>query len=170
MTFFEGIVIFFILYFVFSGFKSGFIRTAGAFVGFLVGVFFASHYYEPISQAWLWLFFGNVLLAKVVTFVLLYVLIDKLFKLAVYILDRAFNLLRFIPFTKLINRLAGALFGFLEGSLLVGFTLYLFVRFPVSTTVLAAIERSQLAKQLIKFADILAPLLPDAVETMKSLI
>lgn len=170
MSFLEIIIIAVILYYTWAGFKSGFIRTLGGLVGFLVGIFFASRYFEPIASTWQWLFFGSELFAKFFVFVFLFVLTGKLFKLVTFILDRAFNLLRFIPFTKSLNKIAGAVFGLLEGSLIVGLALYFMVRFPFNESWLLRIENSQLLKQLVKFAEILTPLIPEAITKMKILI
>ena len=170
MNWFEILVLIIIVYYTWAGFKSGFIRTLGGFFGFLIGIFFAARYFEPIASTWQWLFFGSELFAKFFIFVFLFVIIGKLFKLLTYILDKAFNLLRFIPFTKLLNKLAGAIFGLLEGSLIVGLVLYFIVRFPFSESLLLRIENSQLLKQLLKFAEILTPLLPEAIAKMKVLI
>lgn len=170
MSFLEFLIIMVIVYYTWAGFKSGFIRTLGGFFGLLVGIFFASRYFESIASTWQWLFFGSELLAKFFVFVFLFVVIGKLFKLLTYILDRAFNLLRFIPFTKSLNKLAGAIFGFLEGSLIVGLAVYFIVRFPFSEKLLIKIEASQIARQLLKFSEIITPLIPEAIDKMKILI
>ncbi len=170
MSFFEIVLVIIILYFAFSGFKSGFIRTAGGIFGLLVGVFFASRYYDILAEAWSWLFFGSETVAKVVLFILIFILIDRLFKLAVYFLDKFFNLLKFIPFTKFINKLAGGVFGLVEGVLIVGLFLYIAVRFPISKSLIAVIKDSDIAGQLLNFVNILTPLIADTLEKMKVLI
>jgi membrane protein required for colicin V production len=170
MSFFEIIILIIIGYYTLAGFKSGFIRTIGGFFGLLIGIFFASRYFEVIAPSWQWIFFNNLLLAKVIIFLFLFIIVEKLFKLATYALDRIFNLLRFIPFTKLINRIAGGVFGFLEGALIVGLFIYTLVRFPFSQSLLTAVDKSVFARQLLKFVEILTPLLPDALEKMKVLI
>lgn len=170
MSFLEIVIIVVILYYTWAGFKSGFIRTLGGLVGFLVGVFFAARYFAPIASSWQWLFFGSEIFAKFFVFIFLLVAVGKLFKLFTYILDRAFNLLRFIPFTKSLNKLAGAVFGCLEGSLIVGIAFYFLVRFPFSGTILNKIDGSQIARQLLKFAEILTPLIPETIDKMKVLI
>jgi len=170
MTFLDGVLLFIIIYFIWAGFKSGFIRTAGAILGLLVGVYLASHYYEMLAGAWIWLFFGSELVAKIVMFILIFLLVDKLFKLVVFVIDKAFNLLRFIPFSKLANKLAGSVFGLIEGSLIGGLIIYILVRFPVSESLQGAIKGSELAKQLLYFVNILTPLIPEALEKMEILV
>lgn len=170
MSFFEIVILVIIGYYTLVGFKSGFIRTIGGFFGLLIGIFFASRYFEVIATSWQWIFFNNLLFAKVVIFIFLFIIVEKLFKLVMYALDRVFNLLRFIPFTKLINRIAGGVFGFLEGSLIIGLFIYTLVRFPFSQSLLAAVDKSLIARQLLKFAEILTPLLPEVFEKMKVLI
>jgi membrane protein required for colicin V production len=170
MSFFEIVILVFIGYYSLAGFKSGFIRTIGGFFGLLIGIFFASRYFEVIAPSWQWIFFNNLLVAKVVIFIFLFIIAEKLFKFAMYLLDRVFNLLRFIPFTKFINKVAGGVFGFLEGALIVGLFIYTLVRFPFSQSLLMAVEQSIFARQLLKFVEILTPLLPDTLEKMKVLV
>lgn len=169
ISFFEIILIIVIAYFTFAGFKSGFIRTVGGIIGLLVGVFFASRYYDILAVAWSWLFFGSSTVAKVVLFILIFILIDRLFKLVVYFLDKLFNLLKFIPFTKFINKLAGGIFGLIEGLLIVGLFLYIAVRFPISKSLINAIKDSEMAGQLLNFVNILTPLIADTLEKIKVL-
>jgi hypothetical protein len=52
----------------------------------------------------------------------------------------------------------------------VGLFIYTLVRFPFSQSLVMAVEQSILARQLLKFVEILTPLLPDALEKMKVLI
>jgi len=170
MTFFDGVLLFIILYFIWSGFKSGFIRTAGAILGLLIGVYLASRYYEMLAGAWTWLFFGNATIAKIVVFILIFLLVDKVLKLAVFVVDKAFDLLRFIPFSKLANKLAGAVFGLIEGSLVGGMIIFILVRFPVAESLQTAIKGSQLANQLLYFVNVLTPLIPEALEKMEILV
>jgi len=170
MTFFDGVLLFIILYFIWAGFKSGFIRTVGSILGLLIGVYLASRYYEMLAGAWTWLFFGNVIIAKIVIFILIFLLVDRLFKLAVFVIDKAFNLLRFIPFSKLANKLAGAVFGLIEGSLIGGMIIFILVRFPISQSLVGAIKGSQLANQLLYFVNVLTPLIPEALKKMEILV
>jgi len=167
MSLFDGIILVIILYFAFSGYRSGFIRTVGGILGLLIGVFLAARYYGVLAATWQWLFFGSETLAKVALFILIFIISSRLVKLFMYVLDRFYTLLRFIPFTNFINKIAGGVLGTLEGCLIVGLILYIIVRYPFSQGLIGLISASELAHELLRFVNILAPLIPDTLEGAK---
>jgi len=169
MTFFDLILLLILFGFVWFGFWFGLIHTLGGIFGIILGAILASRWYEPIAQKLLFLFGGNENLAKVVCFIVLFIIIWRLVGFLVSIINRIFNLLTFIPFLKTINRLAGALFGFLEGALILGLILFFLSKFPIGGLG-QLIENSALAQFLIKIAKILWPLLPIGLKEIKSLI
>jgi membrane protein required for colicin V production len=169
MTFFDFVLLLILFGFVWFGFWFGLIYSLGGILGIIFGAILASRWYELIASKLLFLFGGNETLAKVVCFLVLFVVIWRLISFLVSIINRIFNLLTFIPFLKTINRLAGALFGFLEGALILGLILYFLSKFPIGN-LKDLIENSNLAQLLIKIAKIIFPFLPKAFRELKSLI
>jgi uncharacterized membrane protein required for colicin V production len=91
--------------------------------------------------------------------------------LAFALLDKAFGIIAIVPFLKTINRLAGALLGFVEGGLVVGLSLYVVARYvPEGVWMAAKLHESQLAPFLLKFAGIIIPLLPEVMRRLQSIL
>ncbi len=167
MPFLDVFLLIIILYGTLSGYKSGFINTAGSLLGLFIGVYLASRYYEVVAAAWQWLFFGSATVAKGVVFIVIFLLVSRVVKLAVYLADKFFNLLRFFPFTKFINKLAGGVLGLIEGSLIAGLIVFIIVRYPISSSLAAAVASSDFAQQLLTYVEILSPLIADTLEKAK---
>lgn len=157
--------------FVFYGLFFGLIRTLGAFVGVFAGALLASRLYIPVS-AWLeGFFFGYNNLGKVLVFLILFTLINRLVGLAFYLLDKSFKLISIIPFIKSFNRLGGAILGFFTGSFTIGLVLYVISRYVLLDFWLGKwLTASDLAPFFLKFANLLLPLLPEILRKLKNLI
>ena len=171
MPIFDTILIIALAGFVFYGLFFGLIRTFGVFAGIFIGAWLASRFYLEVFEWIGGVFFGYDNLGKVLIFIILFTLINRLVGFGFYFLDRAFRLLSIIPFLKTFNRLGGAVLGFATGGLFIGLILYVASRY-------AFIEHwfgkwlvdSQVAPALVKFTNILLPFLPEVLKKLKSLI
>jgi len=157
--------------FVFYGLFFGLIRTLGSLAGVIVGAWLASRFYLEVF-AWVKdLSFGFNNLGKVVVFIILFALINRLVCFAFMILDKTFNIISIIPFLKSINRLAGAILGLLMGGLVLGLILYIAARYTVFNSFFGDwLVNSEVASRLVKFATVLTPLLPEVLKKLQSLI
>lgn len=167
MTILDLILIIIIVFFVASGWRFGLIITLGNVVGTIIGVLVAGHYFEQGAEILDSIFLGNVNLARVVAFIVIFILASRLVGLVFYLIDKFFKVLTALPFLKSVNRLAGALVGFLEGALILGLVLLFIDKFPFSEFIIPAIEASGTAQWLLGYGKILAPLLPDAVRAVE---
>ncbi len=171
MAIFDAILLIILAGFIFYGLFFGLIRTFGSLVAVIGGIMLTSWFYQPAydwASGW---FLGHEVLGKVTVFFLLYGIINRLIALGFYLLDRVFDLLTIIPFLKTINRLAGALFGTIEGFLLIGLALYTVSGQPiVGTWVTSSLEKSEVAPYFIKFVLFVKPVFPQVLEVMKSLL
>ena len=156
--------------FVFYGLFFGFIRTLGVFIGLIAAAFLASRLYLPVAY---WLesfFFGYNNLGKILIFVVLFILINRLTGFLFYLLNKTFNLISIIPFLKTFNRLGGAVLGFLTGALSIGLFIYVISRYSLIETLFGNwFAQSEFAPFFLKFANVLLPLLPEALKRLKSL-
>jgi uncharacterized membrane protein required for colicin V production len=154
--------------FVGAGFYFGLIHTLGALLGVVVGVLAAGNLYDKISP-----FFQFFMLrpevAKVLAFCLTLLVTSRLIGYMIHMLDQGFKIIRFIPFASSANRLAGALFGFAEGALVLGTILFVTSQFQLSPVITNAIDQSKFAGLLMTIAKILTPLIPIAIKSAKSL-
>jgi len=156
--------------FVLYGFWVGLIQAFGALVGTIFGAAIAGHFYEPLA---LWAngrFAGDLNVEKIVAFILVFILANRLIGLIFYIIGKMFKFITALPFLSSINRLAGAIFGLLEGGVVLGLSVYIAVRLPFGGWVFSQLQISEVAKYLIKIGDFTAPLLPQAIQLLQRLI
>ncbi len=157
--------------FVFNGLFKGIIRLLGHMVGMIVGAYVASHYYLLLFEWGKGLARGHDNVAKVLAFIILFVVVIKLVSLLFVVIEKVFKFVAFIPFTKYINNLLGAVLGFLEGALFVGLILYVISRYSIIGNFFGdQLAASQIAPFLIKFTNIILPLLPNALKTLQAII
>lgn len=170
MPFIDVILVVILSGFVFYGLFFGLIRTLGAFLGLLAAAFIASRLFLPVS---LWInsfFFGYANLGKILVFLILFSLINRLVGFLFYLLDRAFNLISIIPFLKTFNRLGGVILGFLTGSLCIGLFIYVISRYSLIDHWFGNwLAQSELAPFFLKFTNLLLPFLPEVLKKMRSL-
>jgi membrane protein required for colicin V production len=171
MSIFDVILIVILAGFTFYGLFFGLIRTIGSIVGVVAGAYVASHYY---LNAFAWaqdLFFGYNNLGKVITFIVVFSLVNRLVGFLFSLLDKTFSILSIIPFLKTINRLAGAALGFVEGGLILGLILFVASRYAfIGNWFGDWMVGSQVVPFLIHFNNVLMPLLPNALKNLSSLI
>ena len=154
--------------FVLYGFWFGIIHMIGSLLGMVVGTIVAGRMYGPVG-AWLMPFVGgNANLGRVIAFFLVFVLVSKLVGLLFWVIEKIFKFISVIPFLKTFNRLLGAGFGLLEGTLGLGLAVFFASRFPISAVSEAALQGSKVAHALLPVGSILAPLLPLAVRAAQS--
>ncbi len=168
---FDTILLIILAGFVFYGLFFGLIRAVGSLAGVIAGAWLASIFYVDAFELAENLFFGHDTLGKVVTFIVLFTIINRLVCFAFSILDKTYNIISIIPFLKTINRLGGAVFGFLEGGIVVGLVLYITANnFLVGGLISKLLEGSKVAPFLVGFINALKPLLPGMLDKLKSLI
>jgi len=166
-TLFDVILIFLLSGFIFFGLFLGLIHTFGALVGVIFGAWAAGHYFLPFA-GWISSITGissNII--NVIAFIGIFILVDRLIGLIFYILNKVFHLIAIIPFLKTINKLAGAVLGLFEGSLVIGLSLYILSKYSFSVWIDGALKTSKIAPILVKIARILLPLIPQMIRAVK---
>ncbi len=152
--------------FIFYGLFFGLIRTLGSLIGWVVGLWLTILFYLTAFDYVKNLFFGHELAGKIVVFLVLFTLINRLIGFVFALIDRTFDLLSVIPFLKTINRLAGAALGFIEGGLVLGLALLI-----ISESAFGGwLAASKVAPFLTSFAKAITPLLPGLLEKVKGMI
>jgi uncharacterized membrane protein required for colicin V production len=157
--------------FIFYGLFFGLIRALGVLLGLFAGAWVASHsyllvfaYIEKIFFSW-----GNF--GKVVVFLFIFSLVQKLVMILVSLLSRLFGFMTIIPFLKSVNRLAGAVLGFFEGSLFIGLLIFVTARYSFINHWFASwLLESVLAPFFLKIANVFLPFLPLFLKQIKSII
>lgn len=171
MTIFDAVILITMAGFVFYGLFFGLIKTIGNLAGVAVGVFIASRYYIPAFEWAQDLFFGRDNLGRVVSFLVIFTVVNRLVGLVFALIDRSFGLISIIPFLKTINRLGGAVLGFVLGGFVLGLILYITSRYAIIDHFVGnMITGSKFAPFLVKFAGVLTPLMPEVLKKIKSII
>ena len=166
MPIFDIILLIILFGFIFYGLFFGLIRTLGSLLGVVIGLWLTFVFYPMVFNWAKYLFFGHEFFGKIITFIILFTIINRLIGFIFAVLDRTFDLLSIIPFLKTINRLAGAILGFLEGGLVLG----LILLYISQTSFGGWLASSQVAPFLIKFTKAISPLIPQLVDKIKGLM
>lgn len=171
MSYFDIALLVILAGFVFNGFVKGLIRLLGNIVGLIAGAFIASRFYLQFYEWSGSLFGARENLGKVLSFIIVFVLVTLVIDWAFIIIEKIFNVISIIPFTKMINRLFGGALGFLEGSLAIGLVLFVAVRYAwVGTLFGDHLVNSQLAPFFLKIVNLIMPVLPSALKALQSII
>jgi len=156
--------------FALFGLWFGLVHTIGSLIGTAFGVYLASRYYEPVAN-WIIGFSGwNQNYIKVIVFIVSFTLITRLVGFVFWIMEKFLTIFTRMPFVHGMDKLLGAIFGILEGAVVVGVSLYFIARFPISLSFMSGLAQSQVAPPLVKIASILVPLFPEALRMLRSTV
>ncbi len=171
MSYFDIALLVVVAGFVFNGLSKGLIRLLGNIVGLIIGAFIASRFYLQFYE-WSQSFFGGrESLGKVISFIVVFIVVTMLVDWVFVLLEKVFNLISIIPFTKTINRLLGGALGLLEGSLFIGLILFVVSRYAwIGSLFGDKLVSSQVAPFFLKVVKIVMPVLPEALKALQSLI
>ncbi|MFH1173189.1 MAG: CvpA family protein [bacterium] len=168
MVIFDLVLLVILFIFVGFGYWLGLIHTFGALVGVVIGAYLAGVWYEPLGDWWSPVFLSHDSLAKIIAFIVLFLVINRLIGFIFWIIDRIFNIVSIIPFLKSINRLGGALLGLAEGVLALGLILFVIGKYSNSEWFNQVVGDSGVAGWIMAIAGIIIPLLPEALKMIKS--
>jgi membrane protein required for colicin V production len=148
--------------FVLFGFYFGLIHTAGSLLGTFIGIGVAVYALDPIYGK-IGFLFGSLGegVAKVIIFILAFLIISRIVGVIFWALDKFYNLFSFIPFTKSINKLLGALFGFIEGVVIVGVAVYFASLYLPAGEFKEMLELSMMGEYLINTLGVILAFLPE---------
>lgn len=168
MSLFDVILVCILVGFTIFGLWFGIVSTLGSLAGTVFGVYLASRWYV-LPASWLantthW----SANFCNVVTFVILYLIINRLVGFVFYIIDRTFSIVTGLPFFKSLNHILGAALGLFEGFVALGITFYFISRFPLGMTFMAALSSSKIAPFCLNVASALWPFVPEAVRILQN--
>lgn len=154
--------------FTILGLIMGFIGALGSMLGLVLAAWSAGRFYADVAS-----YFSEYIgeaAASLVAFILIFILVNRLIEGLFYLVKKVFKAVSVVPFTKSINRLAGAVLGFAEGILFIGIVLYVAGRFSFSSNIDLMLIESKLAPLFIKSASVILGLLPEALQKLQSVI
>lgn len=160
LTILDLILILALFIFIALGFSMGLIQAIGAIVGVILGAIIANAYFKDFGNFLTPIFLGNSAVALSISFILLFSIVNRLVGLIFYFVGKIFNIIAIIPFLKTFNRLFGAIFGGIEGILVLGLLIYFISGIQFWPWLNSSIANSILAPWFIYIAGILMPLVP----------
>ncbi len=169
MTIFDVILLLILFGFIMFGLWFGLIHTLGAIVGTFAGAFFAGLWYANLA-IWLEQIFGNPNLMKIFAFIFIFIIVNRLIGFGFYVLERIFGFLKTIPFLSTVSRIIGGILGFFDGILVIGLSLFIVARFPVSDWFTQVLQASKLSPWFIKVSGVLQLMLPELLKQIESVI
>jgi len=140
------------------GLKTGIIKASFSLAGLILGVILAGHYYVPLSEQLSALSPG---IARIVAFAIILVGVWVIAILLSGLVERAVSMM----LLGWINRLVGAVFGFVVGAILCGALLAIWVKF---LGIQSFIVDSALATILLDRFPMVLALLPDEFSAVRS--
>jgi membrane protein required for colicin V production len=171
MSIFDISLIIILAGFMLSGLFKGLIRTVGRVVGLFLGAYVASHYYLVLYDWGQGLSGGHENAAKVVAFILLFIIVSWAVDLIFGFLKKAFKFIAVIPGSKYIDNLLGAILGFIGGAIFLGLILLVISKYALLGNFFGdQLTESKMAPFLILIAKITSPFLSQALVSLKSLI
>ena len=171
MSIFYIVILVLLAGFAIHGLVKGFIRLLGRLVGLIVGAFVASRFYLIFFEWSKHLVNGHDNIGKVVSFIVIFVLAAKATDLLFVALEKLFDLVSFIPFTQLINRLLGGVLGLVEGGLFLGLIIFVSARYAVIGSLFGnQLVLSKVAPYLLQTVNVILPILPTALKTLQSIL
>ena len=131
-----------LIFFVAKGFSKGLVREACSLLGLVTGGWAAFKYYSFLSQGIKGFINLPPLVAKPLSFFLIFMLLGILF----YFLGHLLTVIFKIMLLGGVNRIGGVVFGFLEGGFVLCMILYLGTMRPVPDKVRGIISGSKTAQ------------------------
>jgi uncharacterized membrane protein required for colicin V production len=146
--------------FVFFGLFFGFVHTLGALAGTVLGIIIASRFSDPIFDA-VGFILGGGSFARIAIFIVVFLIVSRLAGFAFWIIEKTLKIFSFIPFSGLVNRIAGVVLGFFEGIVVVSVTLFYVTKVLPQDTFISVFESSVVSDYLLAIANVLRIFLPN---------
>lgn len=135
---FLDILIIVILIFGFlSGLKTGLVKSASGFLGFILGIFIANRFYPELSK-----YFGDTRIIRVISFIIVFLLVFFIFKFLGNIISQILKVL----FLSWLDKIAGAFWGIFATLITIAFVIHLSLFFFPSLK--KYYEKSKIAKRI----------------------
>jgi membrane protein required for colicin V production len=151
------VIIFVLVVSVAAGSSQGALRTLYSLASFLVAVFVAGRFYQPVGDV-LRMFVDSTLWGELLGFGVVFVIVSAVMDA----FGRRLLTSERVPKGGSLSRLAGAILGLAQGALGLQLFILIFIKFPVFDFLTAAIAGSQIVPYLMQWADFILRFLPAA--------
>lgn len=173
MSIFDIVLLIILAGFILNGLSKGLINLFGRVFGLIIGAYISSHFYLQFYELIKKIFNGNNSIGKIVSFIVLFFIVTRLMDFLFKLIEKVFNFIAFIPGSKYINNIAGAALGFFEGALFLGLIIFVVSRYALIGNLFGIsgqLSNSSVSPYLLKIVNLILPVLPEALKTLKSII
>lgn len=149
---------------LYQGYKEGFIRAVSSLLSTVVALYGAGFFYLSGAQWLLSLTGWRVGFCRIIVFIILLILINRLVVFVLHLLDRSLRFVAGLPVIRTINRGLGAFCRTVEGIIILAILIYLIHRF--STGVMSEwVSSSYIAGLITRFTVYLWPFIVRIINT-----
>lgn len=163
----DFIILLVLVSFAAYGFALGLVHVVGGLVGIVLGAWLGNLFYLQLGQTIAPYLLGHEKASSAIAFFVIFLLVNRLTAIAFSLLNRIINLLSFIPLLKSLNRIAGGLFGLLEGALLLGVAIRFSQQFWAPLWAQGWIAQSQFAGFLVALVGLFEAILPAVLDSAR---
>ena len=142
------------------GLKMGIIKAVLSIVGVIIGVLLAGRFYEPLGNSLT--FISDPGIAKIVAFAIILIVVMIIAGIAAFMLKKIVSAI----LLGWVNRLGGAVLGFLLGAIFCGAILSVLGSFITDSDI---VRESWLASVLLKTFPLVLAFLPDELDSVRSI-
>lgn len=151
MNLLDIVILVLLVGFLLKGLFRGFLKELCSLFGLFGGLFLALRYHAPLAELLLETLGWSARICVVIAFISLFLLTILFFGVLGFLLSRFVKLL----FLGGFNRVAGGLFGLVQGGLLVTLVLFGLSRSPLPKGMQPVFDQSQLAPPMVRFGETL---------------
>lgn len=163
LNWFDAVVALGMLWWIFAGLASGFIREVIGLGGLFLGLILAGKYYSSVAAIFIPALEADI--ARVATFIIIVFAVTLVAHWIGSLLHKVVSML----FLGWADHLLGGIFGAIKGVLIFAVLIALLTKVPF-TAVATGVKESALAKQFLEFLPVIAALLPDLFDVFQSLL
>lgn len=156
MSWFEWVLVGWLVAAVLLGWRAGFIFTAGNLIGFFVSLWVAARYGATVS-GWV----GNGAWSSIFSSLGIVIVITKIGGLIALVVDKIAKITFIIPFVKTFNRLAGVVLSLTTHLLAASL-----IAFLVHTIILEPLITQPWSSLMVSLGGVLAGVLPNAAQRL----
>ncbi len=165
MNILDWIIIIWLVLAFFTGARSGLVFWIGNILGLVLGIYVAGVYYSDIA-GWI----GGGGWSNLIAFTVLLVVISVVSGIVAHVVNKVFNLLRWIPFLSTANHILGGILAVVVNLLLLSILVYFASHVEISSVLTQTITESRMAAILLVISTIISWLLPSSITDLEALI
>jgi len=140
------ILILILLGFLGNGWRQGFVKALGEFIGAIISFLVARAFSGPLGNVFGFLFPHNPGIARLIAFIVIFLIVVKLIGWLFSFVVMILKIITSLPIISLVNRIFGGVLGFLTGLIFVGSAVYLVLSFRLDATLVHMLAGSPVAR------------------------